>query len=233
MWLTAHYDSKGQRISMATRLLAVALSLLGCVGLVGLAVVAFAGLWTPLWGLLALPALLGGLLLSLNPPTNDSPGAVDNASALVTVLATVDVLPSDAPVGVIFPDAEEYGLQGAKALARERPDLFAGAAVINFDGIDDRGGPMALVHRPGPMVDAVAAGLGARRARWLPVLVDGIAFASVAGECVTIMRGDWDTMRVVHTARDTAGRLTLDGMRGVTRGVAAALARVDAGEPVP
>ncbi len=225
LWLTAHYDSKGQPISMATRLVAVFLSALGCVALLACAALRLRGgmAWHPAWALLAAPALLGGFILSRSRITDDSPGAVDNASALVTVLAGVDALPSDAAVGVVFPDAEEYGLLGAKALVRERANLFEGTAVLNFDGIDDRGGAIAFAHRPGPTVEAVVKSLGARRARWLPVVVDGLVFARVARECVTLMRGDWGTARIVHTPADTADRLTLGGSRTVAAAVARAL----------
>ena len=73
------------------------------------------------------------------------------------------------------------------------------------------------------IAEQVARALEARRARWLPVVVDGLALAPTARECVTIMRGNWSTARVVHTLRDTAARLTLDGARRVAGGVAAAL----------
>ena len=69
----------------------------------------------------------------------------------------------------------------------------------------------------------MAAALGARRARWLPVLVDGLALSAAAREGVTIMRGDWGTAKIVHTPRDSAERLTLEGVRRVAAGVAAAL----------
>jgi len=42
-------------------------------------------------------------------------------------------------------------------------------------------------------------------------------------ECVTIMKGDWGTARVVHTPRDTTDRLTLEGVRNVAAGVARVL----------
>src|SRR5205823_6654466 len=102
-------------------------------------------------------------------------------------------------------------------------NLLTGTAVINFDGIDDRGRAIALVHRPGPTVEAIGRALGARRARWLPVVVDGLALAPAARECVTIMRGDWRTARVVHTRRDTAERLTLEGIEEVGQAVAGVL----------
>jgi len=79
------------------------------------------------------------------------------------------------------------------------------------------------VHRAGPLVERITRALGGRRARWLPVVVDGLALAKGARECVTIMRGDWRTARLVHTPRDGAERLTLQGSREVARAVAAAL----------
>ena len=120
-------------------------------------------------------------------------------------------------------DAEELGLVGARALVRERAHLLRGTAVINFDGIDDRGAPIAFMHRPGPMVATLAAALGARSWRRLPVVVDGIALAGAASQCVTIMKGNWGTTRVVHTSRDIPGRITLDGVHAVARMVASVL----------
>jgi len=225
IWLTAHYDSKGQLLSMAARLAAVVLATAGWLGLVALAVLDRAGAAAApsVWLAAALPAGVGGVGLLLCRWLRDSPGAVDNASGIVTIFAILDALPSPAGVGVILPDGEEYGLAGAQVLVREAPELFRNAAVINFDGIDDTGPTIALTHRPGPLADAVAGALAARRARRLPVLVDGMVFGRVACECVTIMRGGLGTMRVVHTRRDTADRLTLEGVRKVAAGVARAL----------
>jgi len=219
IWLAAHYDSKGQPISMATRIVGASCATLGVAALV---VSVVAG-WT-LVPALALAAI-GGAILSRSRVTDQSPGAVDNASALVAVFAILDALPREASVGVLLLDAEEFGLLGARALVAERAALLRGAAVINFDGLDDRGGSIAFLHRTGPVVQAVAAELGAARARWLPVLVDGIALARGARECVTIMKGDWGTARVVHTPFDAAERLTLAGVRAVAEGVARALGR--------
>ncbi len=231
VWLVAHSDAKGQPISMATRLDAVALAALAVAALGALTAAHFAGVSAspPAWVLASALALLGGGLLAMNPWLRDSPGAVDNASGMLAVLATVDRLPLGAPVGVIFPDAEEFGLRGAQALVHERPGLFLDTAVVNFDGIDDRGGAIGLVHRRGAVVDAVVRALGARRFRMLPVLVDGIVLGRAARECVTIMKGNWDTARIVHTPRDTAARLTLEGVANVASGVAAALGDTGAG----
>jgi len=228
VWLAAHYDSKGQPLSMATRLAAAALATLGALELLGLVVRALLGpLHAGVADLLAGAAGVSGiLLLAANRVTNRSAGAVDNAAGVVAVLATLDALPPDAGVGVLFPDAEEYGLLGARALVRERANLLGDTCIVNFDGIDDRGVTIALRHRPGPTIERVAAALGARRARWLPVLVDGLVLAAAAREGVTIMRGDWGTATIVHTPRDVAERITLEGVRRVAEGVARALTQV-------
>ena len=202
-WLAAHYDSKGQPVSMATRLL-----LAGAVALALLAIPF--GIWIP-------AVLAAALFLVLNRVTNGSPGALDNASGVLTVLAALDALPPTASVGALLLDAEELGLVGARALAHERANLLEGTTVINFDGIDDTGAVTALVHRPGATVTAVATALGARIWRRLPVVVDGMALAPATRECMTIMKGNWDTMRVVHTPRDEAERLSCSGVEEVAR----------------
>jgi len=211
VWLVAHYDSKSQPISMALRL----------VGFLGL-VVSLLGL--PLIPIPAIALLLIAVAIVSQNRVNDySPGAVDNASALVAIFMTIDQLPAATAVGMIFSDAEEFGLVGARALAADRAALFADAAVINLDGLDDVGQPIALVHRPGPMGIAIATALKARRWRWLPVVVDGIALARVSRECVTILKGNWRTMRSVHRPGDNADRVRLDGAAIVAAGLARVL----------
>jgi len=216
-WLAAHYDSKGQAVSMAARLVLAGVVVAGSLGAL---VVRLAG--GPAL-VLAVPVVLVAAFVALSRISDGSPGAVDNCSGLLTVLATVDALPADAAVGVVFPDAEEHGLVGARALVRERANLFEHTALVNFDGIDDLGCTLALVHRGGPLVDAVVHALAARRARLLPVLEDGLVLGRSVRECVTVMRGGWGTARVVHTPGDTADRLTLEGVREVARAVAAAV----------
>ena len=140
-----------------------------------------------------------------------------------TLFTELDALPPAAGVGVIFPDLEEYGLVGARALVRERAHLFSDTAVVNLDGLDDRGRTIALVHRGGSLVDRLARALGARRARWLPILVDGAVLARAAREAVTVVRGDWTTAQTVHSPRDAASRLTLSGARDVARALVESL----------
>jgi hypothetical protein len=209
-WLVAHSDAKGQPLSMLARLGAVALLVLGIAG-------AFVTPW------LGLAALAGGILLALNRVTGRSPGAVDNATGLLTVLAILDQLPADAPVGVIFTDAEELGLAGARALVRDRPQLLAGTTVINFDGIDDQGPARVLRHKAGPVGGDLARALGTSVRGLFPVIVDGRVLAQAAGECVTVMKGNWRTAAVVHRPSDRPERLTLEGANQVAGAVARVL----------
>ena len=211
IWLVAHYDSKGQPISMAIRLIGFGMLVLGLVGLF-LAVI-------PAVIVLAIAVAI----VSQNRVNDNSPGALDNATALVAVFMTLDQLPRESTVGVIFPDAEEFGLVGARALAKDQPALFAAVSVVNLDGLDDTGRPTAFMHRPGPVGLAVAAALKARRWRWLPVIVDGLALSHVARECVTIMKGNWRTTTIVHRPADTAARVRLDGAALVAAGLARVL----------
>jgi len=166
---------------------------------------------------------LGLVIVAQNRVTDNSPGAVDNASALITILMTIDQLPRDAAVGVVFPDAEEYGLVGARVIARDRAELFQDAAIINLDGMDDVGPATVFAHRPGPVGTAVARALEANRWRWLPVVVDGVALRRVGRECATILKGGVATMLIVHTPRDTVDRVRLDGAARVAAGLARVL----------
>jgi hypothetical protein len=218
VWLVAHYDSKGQPFSMFTRLLWVVTTLLALLTLWVSAILTDSTRWTFLVVFMALAASW-----LVNRVNDNSPGAVDNATALIAIFMTIDQLSSATLIGVVFPDAEEYGLVGARALAAERADLFVEAAVINLDGLDDVGQPTAFLHRPGRIAKAVAEALKAREWRWLPVMVDGIALTRVSRECVSILKGNWRTMRIIHRPQDTAGRLRLDGAAIVAAGLARVL----------
>lgn len=211
VWLVAHYDSKGQPVSMLVRL-------------IGFVAIVAGLLWLPFGVTTAIISLAVGLSILLqNHVTDNSPGAVDNATALVAVFMTLDQLPRDAEVGVVFPDAEEFGLVGARALATDHAELFADSALINLDGLDDTGRATAFLHRPGRIAVAVADALKARRARWLPVIVDGLVLARVARDCVTILKGDVRTMSIVHTPKDIVARVRLDGAASVAAGLARVL----------
>ncbi len=237
LWLVAHSDSKRQTFSLRARVLAVGAIALGLVAIavgLGLRVTGASLGWVPA-GLICLPLLLGGAVLSRSTPADVSPGAVDNASGVIAVLAAVEALRERDDVGVLITGGEEYGMAGARVwsdgTARATP-------FVNFDGIDSRGAYRLTVHSARAVPDAaralanaVAAELRAGghvvRTGWLPpgVLVDGVVLAGAGMPGITVMRGDWHTLGVVHTERDVADRLDPDAAVAAGRAAAAAVVR--------
>ncbi|MFQ6045660.1 MAG: M28 family peptidase [Gemmatimonadales bacterium] len=222
LWLVAHLDSKAQRFSLATRTGAATAVVLGGGLLAGLLLLR---LFTSVPWWLVIPAVVlssvAGAVLSTSGPTNRSPGAVDNATGVVAALAAARALRERSDVGVLITDAEELGMEGARAWASS---ANASWTFVNFDGIDDRGRFIVVPHVPrGPggrrsrdLVEKLVAGLRAKGApaavgRLPPgVLVDGTVLAMVGLPGVTVCRGDWHTLRVVHTPQDSPSRVSLE-----------------------
>ncbi|MGB1656590.1 MAG: M28 family peptidase [Longimicrobiales bacterium] len=93
-------------------------------------------------------------------------GADDNASGTAAVLELARLLveqPPEADVLVAFLDAEEVGLQGARALVARPPEPFPAATVnVNLDMVSRSGGILWAAgahHTPAlrPVLEAVAA----------------------------------------------------------------------------
>lgn len=217
-WLVAHLDSKSQGVSLQGRVLAGAA--LG-VGATACVVAALVHLAVPV-GWFALPPLViavgGAAALSIGPLRSDAPGAVDNATGILAVLAAAETLGDRRDVGLLVTGAEEFGMEGARHWVRSGG---TGEGFINFDGLDDRGGFNLMTHRPRSEPDAAeqleevlaaqlgAAGAPVRRSRLpLGVFVDGGVLVTADMPGVTVSHGDWSTLGVVHTRRDTADRLT-------------------------
>lgn len=210
-WIVAHLDTKAQGHSMAGRLVAVWVLAAAAVALGALAVARLRGP-LPLSGALA-GALIGlgaAVLAGRGRLNGQSPGVRDNGSGVIAALAAAAAA-DDPTVGVLITGAEEFGLVGARALARERPGLFAGRTVLNFDTLDETGRLYLVSHDA--RGDAAAAGLLPSltglgvpvRRRRLPVgiLVDSLPFARAGAIAVTVARLDWSTLRRIHTGRDT------------------------------
>lgn len=220
VWLVAHSDSKGQGVSLAGRVLAVAALGAGLVVLLAcLLVRAFAPLaW---WAVLPMVLLMttGGAALSRKALTNESPGAVDNATGIIAALVAAEQLRNRSDVGVLITGAEEFAMAGAKAWVGAH---VAEGMFINFDGLDARGRYRVMTH-------AVTRGVGGDRSAFvgnslvkalaaagaeaglgnLPpgVLVDGVMLAKAGMVGVSLSRGDWETLKVVHTERDVPQRV--------------------------
>jgi hypothetical protein len=237
VWLVAHSDSKGQGISLRTRVLAVVLTGVGAIALTAAVLVRLSDLLSFPSALAAvLPVVAGGALLSRSVPRDDSPGAVDNASGMIAVLAAAEALSARSDVGVLITGAEEFGMAGARVWTADaqRSERF-----VNIDGIDARGTVRIMVHRGARDQRQAAARLADRllhgfeqagsrvRVGPLPpgILVDGVVLAAAGMPGVTVSRGDWRTLGVVHTRRDAASRADADAAVRVGRTIAAVLAR--------
>ncbi len=225
LWLVAHIDSKSQHVSLAARVLWVAILILGLAALLAALV---ARVWgtLPWWVALAVtvPTLVSGGVLSVSAAGNESAGAVDNATGVIAMLVAAGALRDRRDVGVLVTDAEELAMVGARtwAAATQRTGVF-----VNFDGVDSRGSYRIMPHAPsrgvgggnGRSAVMAATVLAALRQRGQParvtallpgVLVDGVVLARSGLPGITVSRGDWSTLRVVHTPRDIAQRVRID-----------------------
>ena len=210
-WIVAHGDTKAQGHSMAGRLIAVWVVMAAVAEQTVLVVLRLSG---PLpLSAATMGALLGvvaGMLAGKGRLAGQSPGARDNGSGVAAALSAAAAL-SDPGIGIMITGAEEFGLLGARALVRDRPGLFAGRIVVNFDTLDDTGSLQVVSHDlPGhAAAQAAAAALAAdglaTKLRRLPlgILVDSLPFARAGARAVTVARLDWSTLQRLHTVRDS------------------------------
>jgi hypothetical protein len=237
VWLVAHSDSKSQQLSLGGRVLAVTIL---CAGLALMIVALTLRIFTPLPWWFAFPVgvatALGGGALSRATVSNDSPGAVDNATGVLAALVAADGLRTRGDIGVLITGAEEFGMAGAAAWTSQ----YGGEGMfVNFDSLDSRGSYRVTIHRARAQDEMSGRGqeianaltsqltsLGQRVVcRSLPpgILVDGVALARAGMPGVSLSRGDWNTLRVVHTSRDSSDRVDVAAAVMAGRATAAAL----------
>jgi len=219
-WLVmAHRDSKSQLVPTLVRTAAVAAGALGWLALVAAAALWFAGelFQFPSWAMVAGAVVaLAGIALALSWSSNNSPGALDNATGLAALLAVAGASPGDE-VGFLVTDGEELGLAGARAALEPLPPV---QGVINVDGLDDRGAIRVAeghgLRRRGSAPQLAAALLTAGQALEIEVrrqplpraiMVDHMPFAAAGVPALTVLRGRWRSLMRVHRGADSAGRL--------------------------
>ena len=225
VWLMAHIDSKSQPVPILVR--ASGITLLGIVWIGGV-VTAVAQLMFgsgsvgTVWAWLAVLAIVGAIPVIATTVGARSPGALDNATGVATVLAAAEDA-RGSQFGVCLTSGEELGLAGARAWARQAKRQPAVA--INCDGVDDSGVVTCMYSgmRPESLVGSVLAagsraGVVIRAHRLLPgVLTDGVALADARWQAVTLSKGGVRTLARIHTPRDRADELTGAGMDEVAR----------------
>src|SRR2546423_2290399 len=217
VWLVAHLDSKSQTMPMLIRIAgSVALALVMTLALVVL-LLSFLGVEThAIWTALQIAAILAALPGVTCLVTNNSTGAVDNASGVVAAILAAQSSSSPPDLGVLISSGEELGLAGARQWALTAPRE---AQVLNCDTVDDRGGwrcmysgarPQQITRTARFVADQEGARL--RVGRLLPgILADNIAFADRGIAAVTLSRGTLTTLARIHTRRDNSSRLSGKG----------------------
>jgi hypothetical protein len=214
VWLVAHVDSKSQPVPSLLRVAGVVLLALALVAAAVAAGLQLAGLphRTAWWAVLLLAAL-GAPPVVASVVGTSSNGAVDNASGVAAVLAAAVAVRPESMFGVLLPSAEELGLAGARAWAR---DVRRGTAV-NCDGVDDAG-ELTIMYSgaaPTPLIETIAA-VAPRppRVRRMPLglLTDSVALADRGWTTLTVSRGSLATLRRVHTPQDSLATLRGDGI---------------------
>jgi hypothetical protein len=234
VWLVAHTDSKSQTIPMLVRVGSIAAA--GVFFAIQLATLI--AVWIESARLANFPmefhalASLAGYLtaIAIVPVilcfiTNESPGALDNATGVAAVLIAAGLIPRDRNVGIVLTTGEELGLAGARAFVGART---AKAIAINCDTIDNSGKFIAMLHRRGDShatrMSEIASTLGEKvkvRPLIRGILTDGVAFGQAGWDSWTLSRGNIGTLALVHTSRDRPERIVGTGIAIAARILAA------------
>ena len=223
--LMAHRDSKSQPVPLAFRGPAIAFSLIAWAALGVLALMSLAQqVASSLIIAAGVVAVIASVILIFCWVENNSPGALDNASGVATLLGVAEREAGEGDVAFLITDAEELGLAGARAIARHLPPV---CGVINVDGIDDSGDFLVVEdfgwpRKRGKAPHIAAALLSAAAALDLPtqrrsvpfgILLDHIPIVEAGTPALTLLRGSIRSLRRVHRPIDDLTRLTGEGVR--------------------
>ena len=233
----AHYDSKSQVVPTGVRVgLVVAASVSGLLLLAaaGAAELGWAAAlrgplpWTPV--ILATVVLI---LLSANVTGNRSPGALDNATGVGTLLELARTWrpEPDAPVEALFvaTGAEELGLDGARAFLARHEDALRDkpTLIVNLDSVGARG-RLFLAGEPAALelAEHTAAGLdlATSRLRAVGAAMDHEPFAAAGLPAVSILGDVVAASLLMHSCRDVPARIDAVALERAGR-LAGAVAR--------
>lgn len=241
--VVAHRDSKSQPVPLSFRGPAIVFALVAWGVLLALAIAGMAQ--RPAGSLIiaaGVVAFIAGVILVFCWVENNSPGALDNASGVATLLGIAAREREAGDVAFLVTDAEELGLAGAHAIAGRLPPVIG---AINLDGIDDHGG-FHLVERFGwprkrgqaphlaaaLLTAADELGLDARR-KDVPfgIMLDHMPLVNGGTPALSILRGGLSSLRRVHRPGDDLGALRGDGLEPTAQLVSRALEILRSREP--
>ncbi len=218
VWLVAHLDSKSQPIPILVRAAAIVASVIIWVAMAGMALLhAKTG-----WPAVTIAAVLAALPVAISTVGARSPGALDNATGVATVLLAAERVARSVPLGVLITSAEELGLAGARAWVRQQGTK---APVIECDTIDDHG-YLTIMHshgRPERLIRAFEQRAVRSRGVLPGILVDSVAFAEAGWDAVTVSRGTLATLARIHRRADSPDKLTGRGVAEAADIIAEAL----------
>ena len=237
VWLVAHLDTKSQPIPTAVRAAAIVATGIVLVVALVVAVMQASGADVAAWWIwITIAGAVVVIPIEASIVGDHSPGALDNASGVATVLEAITLLDADpragarGGVGVLLTSAEELGLAGARAVARRHPRAIA----INCDGVDDRGTLICMRSggrggRSVAALEAAAKELGialAVRGLIPGLLVDAVALHDAGWDAATLSRGSWSSLARVHRPHDDLGHLSGAGVPEAAAVMAAAATRL-------
>jgi len=236
--IMAHRDSKSQPVPLSFRGPAIIIGIIAWLGLfIGALAHAARDLPGSLILALGIAATIAGVILIFCYVDNQSPGALDNASGVAAAMGIAARERDAGDVALLITDAEELGLAGSRAAARNLPKVFG---VINLDGLDDDGTFYVFErfgvlkkkglapHIAAPLLqEAEARGWAADR-RDMPfgIPVDHIPVVKAGTPALTLMRGSIASLRRVHRPGDDLDHLRGDGVVQAVDLVCGALARM-------
>ncbi len=220
----AHRDSKSQLVPLSLRGPVILLGVLAWIALLIFAFLSLARFVGTAPVLVAgFTGFLCGLALVSSWAADYSPGALDNASGLATLLGVAAREKDARDVAFLITDAEELGLAGARAIAHAMPPVFG---VINVDSIDDEGTFLIAERfgwpRPKGLAPHLAAALLAsasaldlsaqRRDVPLGILLDHMPLVKGGTPALTVMRGTLGSLHRIHRPADSPENLRGTGI---------------------
>lgn len=229
VYLIAHYDSKGQSISLITRILLVATASFYLILLILQYISATPpqsreGINLLLYLPLSFTAVIILILLSVKTD-NRSPGGLDNAGSVGLLIEIADLLRErnykNLSITLVFTGAEELGLLGANAfIKRHRSELdLKDSYFLNLDGIGVRGCLKQFGKRPiFPVLSTFPMMMG--------LMMDHLPFEKAGFKAMSLGCVSSKTLKI-HTKEDKADLLEPEGIAEAGMKVLEILDRLD------